>query len=132
MIQLLSITVTVEIPDGLKYNIRTDDVWFDESNGRSEIETHNKKKAKVLVELPETIEEMKERMNEMVGVIYELKTEVEKYREFARASTHFSVALAQLLDELVKAGQLDAETVRRYAGRATDEQPDDGHPEGYA
>jgi len=115
-----------------KYNLHTPELRFEESNGIPEVETNSFRVAKTLTELPDTMEDMQERIKELTGIVNELHADVQKYREFARASTAFNVSLVRLLDELVKAGQLDAETVRRYAERATDEQPDDGHPEGYA
>ncbi|HEC82411.1 MAG TPA: hypothetical protein ENI53_00815 [Thermoplasmatales archaeon] len=110
-----------------KYNIRTQEIWFDESNGKHHLETKKARVAKAIVELPDTLEELKEMIEEQQKTILEIYDELHKTKEVAKAQAKFNAFLIKTIDALVQDGVIDAKVLQQYmqADAGADTKPDD-------
>ena len=108
-----------------KYNIRTEDIWFDESNGKHHLETKKVKIAKAIMELPDNLEELKEIIEEQQKTILDIFNELHKTKEVAKAQAKFNAFLIKTIDALVQDGIVDAKVLQQYMHADANPKPDE-------
>jgi len=109
-----------------KYNIRTDDTYFDTSDGNDpdmgHMETRSKRIAEAWIKVPDDIDELKKIVKEQAKIVQELNADLQRQREFARASIKFNSEIIRFLVSLVKEGVIESDVLSNIS--VPPEQPE--------
>jgi len=120
-----------ELPDpeivqiAKKHNIRTPDSWFDDSNKHNHFETSKKRVAQAIIELPDTLEELQQVVEEQAKTIMQMHEDLQKHKAISQAQARFNAFLIKTIDALVQDGIIDAKVLQQYMQADANPKPDD-------
>ncbi len=108
-----------------KHNIRTQDSWFDNSNDHNHFETRKKKVAQAIIDLPDTLDELKKVVEEQAKTIMDIYEEMQYHKAISQAQAKFNAFLIKTIDTLVKDGIVDEKVLQQYMQADAKPKPDD-------